>query len=136
MRIVGLYVKVAAQQPKCCAFDFDLARRTDAEAAQDRHGRAPALEGVKEQEASDEKRESQKLAIDHEAKRQSEKCDGGRIGFENAFNVPFPVRLSETLGDSGATMNGGIVDVTNSLVLYAAVDAEVCTVFDAGGRRW
>lgn len=92
-------VEVAAQAFQGVPLAVDLRRRPDAETAERRNRRTPALQGMLQQKGRDERGKQEKAAIRSNAKHHARERQGGRIRLEHALYVPLFVELPEPGGD-------------------------------------
>ncbi len=117
---------------------LDLGLSAEAEATQDGNRRAPALQGVLEQERADGRWQKKKPAMDERAEGDPGKGDGGGVGFDRALDVPLPVQLAEPLADC----LGSCRSVVSNIALRFPCDPRVdlrgrmaSNAFSSGGQH-
>jgi len=87
--------KIAAQCLEGIALLRNLRLCAEAQAAEDWHRWAPALDGVLEQKSGDDGRKEKELAAHPRPEGETYQDRCGRIGFQAPLNVPFPIKLSQ-----------------------------------------
>src|SRR5690606_38364095 len=90
---------LAQQRPQRVALALDLLLGPEAEPAQDRKRRAPALQRVLEQEALHRDRQREPAPPARECEREAAEAEQRRQRLDRALDVPFGVDLVEPAPD-------------------------------------
>src|SRR5690606_6088426 len=112
--------EIAAQRLQRVALAVDLAGGAEAEPAQDRHGRTPALDRVLQQEAGHHEWQEQRAARAARRGKDSGQGERGRVRLDGALDVPFAIEFREARGNLSAVL-GKIEQVALDLAVDAAV---------------
>ncbi|MBV8088283.1 MAG: hypothetical protein JO139_01685 [Alphaproteobacteria bacterium] len=92
-----MFREVATQHLSSGVLLFDLRCGADAEPSEKQYRRAPALEGVLQEEAADDNGQKQKTAVDERSEESACERQSCGIGFQRALDIPLPVKLFEPL---------------------------------------
>jgi hypothetical protein len=106
-------------------------RRSDAELPEDGYWRAPALEGVLEEKALDDKWQQEPAAVFRKAESQAEQRERRGERFDPALDIPFFIELAKTALDCRPAASRDLAHSFFRLAGNAAIDFRARVTADA-----
>jgi hypothetical protein len=123
--------KITSERFHCEFFGVDFLAGSDAAAAKEWNRRTPALGRVLQEKRQHETRDNEKLPINQEAKEYSAEGNGGGIGFQHAFHVPFAVQTVEATRQSSVAFATRAQNASLSGTVDPFVEFTRCMFADA-----